>query len=84
MYPNGGEGRNTTLTIKAHSGTFPSQPLLGAALSLLEIELPTPKLSPPKTPGDGDGGDGDGEDDGPHFIEDATVLQTLIDFLREF
>ncbi|KAH0565841.1 hypothetical protein GP486_000764 [Trichoglossum hirsutum] len=77
------EGQNTTLTIKAHNGTFPSQPSLGAALSSLEIELPTPRLKAPKIPGDDDGDDGDGEDDGPHFIKDATVLPTLIDFLRE-
>ncbi|KAI9785720.1 MAG: hypothetical protein M1839_008737 [Geoglossum umbratile] len=74
-------GKNTTLVLKTHNGTIPSQPSLGAALSSLEIELPTPKFSTPKTPDDG--GDGDGDDDGPHFIKDATVLLTLIDTLRE-
>ncbi|KAH0543844.1 hypothetical protein FGG08_001883 [Glutinoglossum americanum] len=77
-------GRNTTLIVKTHNGTFPSQPSLGAALSSLEVELPAPKLSPPKIPNDGDGDGGDDEDDRPHFIKDATVLPTLIEFLREF
>ena len=75
-------GKNTTLVLKTHNGTIPSQPSLGAALSSLEIELPTPKLGTPKMPDDDDG-DGNDEDDGPHFIKDATVLTTLIDFLRE-
>jgi hypothetical protein len=77
-----GIGKNTTLVLKTHNGTIPSQPSLGVALSSLQIEIPTPKFSTPKTPDD-DGGDGDGGDDGPHFIKDATVLLTLIDTLRE-
>jgi len=71
------------LVVKTYNGTIPSQPSLGTALSSLEIELPTPKLRTPKTPGDGDG-DGDSDDDGPHFIKDATVLPTLLNFLHEF
>jgi hypothetical protein len=54
-------GLNTTLTIKAHNGTIPSQPILGEALSKFEIHIPTPRLS---TPDEGS--------DGPHFIRYAT------------
>ncbi|KAI9850076.1 MAG: hypothetical protein M1838_006088 [Thelocarpon superellum] len=71
-------GWNTTLVLQTYEGSIPSQPSLGKALSALEIELPAPRLRPPKRPGDGDGdGDGDDEDDGtdgaPQFIEDATM-----------
>lgn len=65
-------GYNTTLTLKTHNGTIPSQPSLGEALSALEIEIPTPKL---RTPGAPDlGGD---KEKGPKFIEDATVPLAL-------
>ncbi|KAI9701591.1 MAG: hypothetical protein M1836_001647 [Candelina mexicana] len=67
-------GFNTTLTLKTHNGTIPSQPSLGNALSSLEIEIPTPKLSTPRKPSPG------GDDDkGPKFIEDATVLLALLE-----
>ncbi|KAF2491039.1 hypothetical protein BU16DRAFT_530611 [Lophium mytilinum] len=65
-------GYNTTLTLKTHNGTIPSQPALGFALSAFGIDLPTPSLSSPKKPSDGDDPDGP-EDDGPHFIKDATM-----------
>ncbi|KAI9796799.1 MAG: hypothetical protein M1825_006508 [Sarcosagium campestre] len=58
-------GFNTSLTLKTHPGTIPSQPALGKALSAFEIELPTPHLKPP-----GDNGDDDGES---HFIKDTTM-----------
>ncbi|KAI9680589.1 MAG: hypothetical protein M1817_004029 [Caeruleum heppii] len=65
-------GNATTLTIKTHRGTIPQQPRLGEALSLLELELPAPKLRVPRRDPD-DGGEDDGEDDdGPRFIRDAT------------
>ncbi|KAL9068364.1 MAG: hypothetical protein Q9157_006527 [Trypethelium eluteriae] len=76
-------GYNTTLTLKTHSGTIPTQPALGKALERFELEIPTPRLRGPKRPndGDGDGDDGDDDDDRrPHFIEDATVLSSLLDF----
>jgi hypothetical protein len=57
------------LTLKTHNGTIPSQPALGFVLSGFSIDLPTPSLRSPKKPKDGD----DDEDDGPHFIHDATM-----------
>jgi len=75
-------GYNTTLTLKTHESSIPSQPALGKALSALEVEIPTPKLHPPKDPNDGGDEDDDGGDDhGPHFIKDATVLPALIEVL---
>lgn len=75
-------GFNTTLTLKTHNGTIPSQPALGKALSQFEIDIPTPKLQPPKNPNHPDGDDDDNRDDnGPHFIDDATVVPALIDFI---
>lgn len=72
-------GLNTTLTFKTHSHTIPSQPSLGKALSVFEIEIPTPKLRTPDQDEDGDEDDGDDtEGHAPRFIKDATVLDTLI------
>lgn len=67
------------MTLKTHNGTIPSQPSLGEALSSLEIEIPTPKLTPPKNPNrPDDGDDNDDEDDkAPRFIDDATVRARL-------
>jgi len=70
-------GYNTTLTLRTHDGSIPSQPSLGRALARFAVEIPTPSLGSPAE----DDGDGDGDDDddggkgrrGPHFIEDATV-----------
>jgi hypothetical protein len=62
-------GYNTTLTFQTHSGSIPSQPSLGEALSKFPIEIPTPRLSTPST---GDQGDGLDDDHKPHFIDDAT------------
>lgn len=64
-------GQNTSIAIRTHAGTIPSQPRLGEALSLITIELPTPHLHPPRNP-DHDGDD-DQDPNGPHFIDDATV-----------
>lgn len=75
-------GFNTSLTLKTHSQTFPSQPALGNALSNLKIVIDTPKLTPPRSPGDGDHDDGsDQGDGGSHFIRDATVLPALLEVL---
>lgn len=75
-------GFNTTLTLKTHNGTIPSQPALGKALSQFEIDIATPQLRPPKNPNHHDGdNDDDRDDDGPHFIEDATVVPALIEFI---
>lgn len=66
-------GFNTTLTLRTHNDSIPSQPSLGRALARFAVEMPTPSLGPPGED------DGDGDDDGtgkkgPHFIEDATVI----------
>ncbi|CAF9920679.1 MAG: hypothetical protein HETSPECPRED_004332 [Heterodermia speciosa] len=63
-------GYNTSITLRTTNATIPSQPQLGAALSSLPIELPTPKLKPPKNPNHPD--DDPADDDSPHFIDDAT------------
>ena len=72
-------GYNTTLALKAHEATLPSQPSLGKALSSLEILINTPKLSQPQDPDDdGPGNGADGDDSAPHFIKDATVLSAFL------
>ena len=65
-------GWNTTLTLRTHSGTIPSQPALGRALSKFEIELATPRLHAP-SPGNPEdpGSPANGSD--THFIKDATM-----------
>ena len=57
-------GHNTTVTLRTHSLSFPSQPSLGKALSRLNISLTAPRLH---LPGDGENDD----DDVGHFIKDA-------------
>jgi len=64
-------GFNTTLTLKTHKDTLPSQPALGEALSAFNITIPTPHLGSRK-PVDPDH-PGDGEDDKPHFIQSTTM-----------
>ena len=72
-------GFNTTLTLKTHESTIPSQPALGRALSSLEVVIDTPKLVDPGAPDGGDGGGGgDDHGSGPHFIKAATVLSALL------
>ena len=63
-------GWNTTLVLQTHNGSIPTQPTLGKALSRFAIEIPTPKLSVP-SPSDPD--DPAREDNGTHFIKDATM-----------
>ena len=75
-------GFNTTLTLKTHESTIPSQPNLGRALSSLEIVIDAPKLLGPQTPNDGGNDDDeDGDRAAPRFIKDATVLPALLAFL---
>ncbi|KAG6025478.1 hypothetical protein E4U41_001516 [Claviceps citrina] len=75
-------GKNTTMTLKAHRGSIPALPVLGEALSRLNLTLSTPRL---RLPGDDDG-DGDGDDDGGRgrlgFIRDATfhILSSTASF----
>ncbi|KEQ62855.1 uncharacterized protein M437DRAFT_48925 [Aureobasidium melanogenum CBS 110374] len=59
-------GFNTTLSLRAHEGTIPSQPSLGRALSKFQVDLPTPNLR-------GGGGRGGGDKSEKHFIQDATM-----------
>lgn len=71
-------GYNTTLTLRMHEESIPSSPALGRALSRFELEMPTPKLrsgrsSPPPDDPAEPGEPRKGEDEGPHFIEDATM-----------
>lgn len=56
-------GFNTSFTLRTHSGSLPSLPKLGKALSQFEVEVPTPRLG-------GGGGKGEGK---PHFIKGATM-----------
>ncbi|GAB7355024.1 hypothetical protein MBLNU459_g5626t1 [Dothideomycetes sp. NU459] len=65
-------GFNTTLTLRTHEGSIPSQPALGKALARFSVDMPTPSLQTPPQDG-GDDGDGDNGDKAPHFIEDATM-----------
>ena len=55
-------GWNTTITVKAHGDSIPSVPMLGKALSKLDITVNVPKLELP----------GEAGDDVGHFIRDAT------------
>ena len=70
-------GKNTTLTLRAHAGTIPTLPLIGEALSKIDITVPTPHLGLPRSGGNhtGDDGDSDGDDDddkgGVQFISEA-------------
>lgn len=61
-------GWNTSLTVRAHRNSFPSQPILGEALSNFNLTLSTPRLH---LPGDDDG-TGPGDDRKGHFIRGAT------------
>ncbi|KAI1978726.1 hypothetical protein LOZ51_005574 [Ophidiomyces ophidiicola] len=72
-------GLNTSVTLSAYSGSIPALPALGRALSILQIEVPVPKLHLP----DDDDNDGSPDDhDRPQFIKDATVylLSSTADF----
>ena len=59
-------GRNVTVTIKTHKGTFPSQPTLGEALSKMNVTLDAPRIHLPGPDGD------DSDDQSVHFIREAT------------
>jgi len=55
-------GFNTTVTLRTHRGSIPSLPLVGHALSRLNLTLAAPRLRLP----------GNNEDEKSHFIRDAT------------
>lgn len=68
-------GYNTTISLRTHKGTLPSQPALGKALSGFTVTIPTPRMHSPKPPTDGDDpSEPPEEDEGkPHFIQEATM-----------
>ncbi|KAF2153037.1 hypothetical protein K461DRAFT_320758 [Myriangium duriaei CBS 260.36] len=68
-------GFNTTITVRTHEGSIPSQPGLGRALSGFSVEIPTPRLlDPPESHDPKDPNKGkDPKDSAPHFISDATM-----------
>ncbi|OAA43818.1 hypothetical protein NOR_04393 [Metarhizium rileyi] len=55
-------GKNTTITLRAHEGTIPTTPIIGEALSKINLTLSTPRLELP----------GDDDKEGQGFIRDAT------------
>ncbi|KOS23229.1 hypothetical protein ESCO_003583 [Escovopsis weberi] len=57
-------GENTTLTLRAHRDSIPVAPLLGEALSKINITLPTPRIQLP--PDDNDDNDNDGNNGDPN------------------
>ncbi|KAI4169622.1 MAG: hypothetical protein LQ343_005561 [Gyalolechia ehrenbergii] len=61
-------GYNTTLTLRTHALSIPSQPHLGTALSIFNLTIPTPKLHSPADPNPPSD---DENDSAPHFIADA-------------
>lgn len=64
---------NLTLGIATHESSFPSNPILGRAISKFAIEIPLPSLSPHRTlPPDNDDDD-DGDETHPHFMKDARM-----------
>ncbi|KAL9039721.1 MAG: hypothetical protein Q9180_002357 [Flavoplaca navasiana] len=66
-------GYNTTLTLRTHASSIPSQPHLGTALSVFNVTIPTPKLTPPSNPNRPVRPDPPKEPatSAPHFIDDA-------------
>ncbi|KAL8724781.1 MAG: hypothetical protein Q9166_007759 [cf. Caloplaca sp. 2 TL-2023] len=66
-------GYNTTLTLRTHAQSIPSQPRLGSALSIFNVTIPTPKLTPPSNPNRPVQPDPPNEpsSSAPHFIDDA-------------
>jgi hypothetical protein len=55
-------GKNTSLSVRTHRGSFPNMPLVGEALSRFNFTFPAPRL---EIPG------GEGDEEGQHFIRDA-------------
>lgn len=65
--------KNSTITLRTHRDTVPSMPVLGEALSKMNLTIPAPRLKLPADDGD-DGDDGGGEDDEekrPRFVRNA-------------
>jgi len=66
-------GWNTTITLRMHNGSLPTQPALGRALSKFAVEIPTPSLRVPSPPSDPHSPTNPDQDSKPHFIKDATM-----------
>ncbi|KAK3321074.1 hypothetical protein B0T19DRAFT_431440 [Cercophora scortea] len=66
-------GYNTSVTLRTHRGSIPGQPLLGEALSRINITIAAPKLRLPDDDDDDDNDDDKDKDQSQvHFIRDAT------------
>lgn len=68
-------GYNTTISLRTHKGTLPSQPALGKALEGFTVTIPTPRMHSPKSPTDDDDPENPPKEDPgkPHFIQEATM-----------
>lgn len=72
-------GYNTTITVRTHEGSIPSQPELGKALSNFSVEIPTPRLLDPPDRGSDPNHPDDPDkskkpnNGGANFISDATM-----------
>ncbi|KYK55733.1 hypothetical protein DCS_07697 [Drechmeria coniospora] len=56
-------GKNTTIEVRSHRGTIPAIPILGEALSKINITLDTPRIKLPE---------GDDDSEGQGFVRHAT------------
>ncbi|KAA8649121.1 hypothetical protein EYZ11_000666 [Aspergillus tanneri] len=61
-------GSNATVTVQSHNGTIPSLPQLGQALSRLGFDFQVPKVPVRRAPGKEPD-----DDEGPGFVQDATL-----------
>ncbi|EFY87413.1 hypothetical protein MAC_06521 [Metarhizium acridum CQMa 102] len=66
-------GKNTTITLRTHNGTIPTIPIIGEALSKINLTLSTPRLDLP----------GGGDREGQGFIRDAMfhILSSTATFM---
>ncbi|KHO02016.1 uncharacterized protein MAM_01017 [Metarhizium album ARSEF 1941] len=66
-------GKNTTIALRTHNGTIPTMPIIGEALSKINITLSTPRLELP----------GEEGKEGQGFIRDATfhILSSTATFM---
>lgn len=62
-------GFNTTLSLRTHTGSIPSQPALGKALEALKFSFLAPRLGTPRR----DDPDGDPDKESGHFIRQAIM-----------
>ncbi|KAJ8608231.1 hypothetical protein MRB53_039762 [Persea americana] len=74
-------GYNTSITVRFHEDSVPSNPALSRALSRFNMTVPTPRLPPVHEPEPGD--DPADEVGGPKFIEEARfhLFSSTADFI---